>query len=66
MTQTFVVDEDGIYATSEIIPKFYTGEGPDSTVKKVHASKKDAEYYDRILSATFSFHAPASISNKDS
>ena len=61
MSQDFVVDEDRIYATSEIIPKFYTGEDPDSTVKEVHTSKKDAKYYDRMLSATFSFHAPSSL-----
>ena len=55
MSQDFVVDEDRIYATSEIIPKFYTGEDPDSTVKEVHTSKKDAEYYDLFYLLLFLF-----------
>ena len=68
--QSFAATEDGVYATTDYIPKLPSGEGPSSGSKPVEEikkkSKKGVDYYDNLLSKTFEFHAPSSELNEDS
>ena len=70
MSQSFAATEDSVYATTDYIAQFSTGEGPSSGSKPVEEikkkSKKGVDYYDNLLSKTFEFHAPSSELNEDS
>ena len=67
LSQSFAATEYGVYATTDYVAKFSTGEGPSSGSKPVkEKSKKGVDYYDNLLSKTFEFHAPSSELNEDS
>ena len=67
MSQSFAATEDSVYATTDYIAQFSTGEGPSSGSKPVEEIKKSKKGVDNnLLSKTFDFHAPSSELNEDS
>ena len=69
MSQSFAATEDSVYATTDYIAQFSTGEGPSSgskPVEEIKKSKKGVDYYNNLLSKAFDFHAPSSELNEDS